>query len=144
MRPQKCSKYNTKKIPHSARQQTRSVPLNAASNRQELSEQCSIFALGESEHAARIDGIDCAFLFGNARQPSSHRGCTPFPSRLGPTQVSQGLALVGTNCSNMHLRFDTVLVSSGPSWATLTPGGGGRGGIPLLRVLQVSNCLDIL
>jgi len=46
------------------------IPLNVASNGRELSEKCLIFALGESEHSqltARIDGIDRAFLFGNAR-----------------------------------------------------------------------------
>jgi hypothetical protein len=31
---------------------------------------------------ARIDGINRAFLFRNARLPCSRRGCSPFPSRL--------------------------------------------------------------
>jgi len=52
--------------------QPQPIPLNAALSGPELSEKCSIFALGKSEHSqltARIDGIDRAFLFGNARHP---------------------------------------------------------------------------
>ena len=43
---------------------------NIVTNRRELSEICSIFVLRKSEHsqlAARIDGIDRDFLFGNGR-----------------------------------------------------------------------------
>ena len=87
-----------------------------------------IFALGESEHAsspARIDGIDRAFLFGNARHPVLALGCTPSTMRSGVTQVSWGLPQVGTNYSTIYLGFDTTLVSSGASPVTLAPGDGG-------------------
>ena len=73
----------------------------------------------------RIDRIDRAFLFGNARHPVLAPGCTPFPSHLGGTQVSWGLALLGYNHFIVYLGFDTTLVSSGAGPVTLTPGGGG-------------------
>ena len=68
----------------------RKIPLNAASNGQELSEIRSIFERGQSEHCqltARIDGIDRTCLFGNGAASGLAPGCTPFPSRLGPPQV---------------------------------------------------------
>jgi hypothetical protein len=74
---------------------------------------------------ARIDGIDRAFLFGNARLPCSHQGCSPFPSRPGSILVSWGLALVCTNYFIVYLGIDTIPVSSGTGSATLTPGWGG-------------------
>jgi hypothetical protein len=46
--------------------------------------------------------------------------------------VSRGLAPVGTDYFIVYLGFDTTLVSSGTSPATLTPGGGG-GNFPLVR-----------
>jgi len=72
-----------------------------------------------------FDGIDHDFLFGNARHPVLAPGCTPFPSRLGGTQVSWGLALLGYNHFTVYLGFDTTLVSPGISPVTLTPGGVG-------------------
>jgi len=68
----KCEIKYEKMLPF-AGCQPRPIPLNAASNGRELSEKCLIFALGENEHRqliARIDGIDRAFLFGNARHPA--------------------------------------------------------------------------
>ena len=70
---------------------------NAASNGSESSSQCLIFVLGQSELrqlTARVDRIDQGFHFWNARLPCSRPGCSPFPLRLGTTQVSGGLALL--------------------------------------------------
>ena len=50
------------------------------------------------------------------------RGFTPFPSRLGATQVSQGLALVYINYSTVYLGFETTLGWFGEGLVTLTPG----------------------
>ena len=44
-------------MPPPARRQTRSIPLNAALNGQELSEMCSIFVLSKSEHASSPRGL---------------------------------------------------------------------------------------
>jgi len=50
----------------------------------------------------------------------------PFASRLGDTQVRQGLALVIILSTNMmYLGYDITPVSPGASPVTLTPGGGG-------------------
>jgi len=55
--------------------------------------------------------------------PQAH----PFASRLGDTQVSQGLALINILFTNMYLGSDTTPVSLGVSPVALTPGwGGGR------------------
>jgi hypothetical protein len=75
---------------------------------------------------ARIDGIDRAFLFGNARLPCSCQGCSLFPSRLGTIVVSWGLALIGTNYFIAYLGIDTAPESSGAGPVTPTPGGVGR------------------
>jgi hypothetical protein len=74
---------------------------------------------------AQIDGIDRAFLFGNARLPCSRQGCSPFPSRLGTIVVSWSLALIGANYFIVYLGIDTAPESSGAGAATLTPGWGG-------------------
>ena len=69
------------KIPAYIRLQTHLIPLNAASSGRELSEICSVFALGQSEHrhlTARIDGIDRAFLFGNAWLPLLAKSLSSF------------------------------------------------------------------
>ena len=50
------------------------------------------------------------------------RGFTPFPSRLGATQVSQGLALVYINYSIVYLGSETTPGSFGEGLVTLTPG----------------------
>ena len=117
--------FRSKNMLPPAERKTREIPLNAASNGRELSEICSIFGRSESEHpqsAARIDGIDGGFLFGNARPPCSHSGCSPFPSCLGTTQVRQGLALVYTNHCIICLEFETTPGSFGEGLVTLTPG----------------------
>ena len=89
----KISEIKYEKMLSPARRQTRSIPLNAASNGQELSLQCLIFALGQSEHASslrgaridRIDRIDRAFPFGNAQLPCLHSGSPPpFTLDSGP------------------------------------------------------------
>ena len=49
-------------------------------------------------------------------------GLTPFPSQLGTTQVSWGLALVYINYFIVYLGFVTTLGSFGDSLVTLTPG----------------------
>ena len=54
----------------------------------------------------------------------------PFASRLGVTQVNQGLALSYIYYTNICLEHETTLGSPGASPATLTPGGGG--GNPLI------------
>jgi hypothetical protein len=91
---------------------------------------------------ARIDGIDRAFLFGNARIPCSHQGCSLFPSRLGTILVSWGLALVFTDYFIVYIGVDTVPVSSGTDPATLTP----RWGVEnlLLCAVKVSTYLNTL
>ena len=121
---------------------TRAIPLNAASNGRELSEICSIFGRSESDHpqsTTRIDGIDRDFLFGNTRPPCSHSGCNPFPSRLGTTQVRQGLALVYTNYYIVYLGFKTPLGLPSMSLGALTSRVG-QGGvqIPSPVLLHVS------
>jgi len=126
---QKSSKLNTRKIPGPAERQIREIPLNAPLNGRELSEICLIFVRVPGEHCqltARIDGIDRDFLFGTRAVPGLAPGCSPFPSRLGATQVSRGLALRYTNYYNVYLGFDTAFVLSGASPVTLTPRGGGR------------------
>ena len=50
------------------------------------------------------------------------RGFTPFPSRLGTFQVSEGLALVHTNYWIVYLEFETTLGWFGEGLVTLTPG----------------------
>ena len=69
-------------------------------------------------------------------------GLAPFPSQLGTTQVSWGLALVCINHSVVYLGFVTTLGLFGERLVTLAPGVG-QGGvhIPSLLVLQVSNDL---
>jgi len=67
----------------------------------------------------------------------------PFTSRLGDTQVSQGLALINILFTNMYLGSETTLALPGVSLVALTPGWG-RGQKPLLCVLQVSICFNIL
>jgi len=60
-------KYDENPTP--AGHQTRTIPLKTATNGQQLNELRSIFVRVPSEHcqlAARIDGIDRGFLFGNA------------------------------------------------------------------------------
>jgi hypothetical protein len=74
-----------------------------------------------SQPTARIDGIDRDFLFWN---PCSHAGCSPFPSRLGVTQVCEGLALVYTNNFNVYLGFVTNFGSPGTGPGILAPGWG--------------------
>ena len=69
----------------SGERQTRSIPLDAASNGRESSEIRPIFVLRKSEHSqltARIDGIDRTFLSGNPRFPYSRPGCSPSPRIL--------------------------------------------------------------
>ena len=68
---------------------------------------------------------------------------TPFPSYLGLTQVSWGLALSYTNHSIVYLGFETTLGRFGEGLVTLTPGVVGWQN-PLLLVLQVSSCLGYL
>jgi len=70
-------------------------------------------------------GLIATSFLGTRGTRCSPRVAPPFPSRLGTTQVSRGLALVGTNYLIIYLGFDTTLVSSGASPVTLTPGGGG-------------------
>jgi hypothetical protein len=93
---------------------------------------------------ARIDGIDRAFLFGNARLPCSHLGCSSFPSYFGTTQVSRGLALVDTNYFIIYLGFETIFGSPGTSPGTLTSWVGVWGEFPLYVLLQVSIRLYLL
>jgi len=76
-----------------------------------------------AERAAHL-WIDRAFLFGNARHPSSRLGCTPFLSCLGLPQVSGGLSPLHTNYYIIYLGAETTPGSFGEGPATLTPGGG--------------------
>ena len=109
--------------------ETRKIPLNAPSNGRELSEIRPIFERAQSEHCqltARIDRIDQYSLFGNGAAPGLAPGCTPFPSRLGTTQVREGLSLLYTNYLIVYLRFVTTPGSFCEGSATLTPGGQNR------------------
>ena len=122
------SEIKSGKIPAPAGHRTWSIPLKTGSNGQELSEIRSIFVRDVSEHCQLtvwIDGIDRNFLFGNGRPPCSHPGSSPFPSFLGATQVSQGLALVHTNCYIVYLDFETTLGRFGEGFVSLTPGWWG-------------------
>jgi len=104
---------------------------------------CRLGRKRASSSPAWIDGIDRAFLFGNARHPVLALGCTPSTTRSGATQVSWDLPQVGTNYSTIYLGSDTKMVSPGASPVTLTPGGGGVE-ICLLHALQVITCLQTL
>jgi hypothetical protein len=69
---QPCLRPHHATAPDPAERYARSIPLNATPNGRILSWKCSIFAPGQSEQsrlAARIDGIDRAFLFGKTRLP---------------------------------------------------------------------------
>jgi len=84
--PQKiCEiKYEKNTIP--AGHQTRTIPLKAVTNGQQLNELCLIFVRVPSEHcqlSARIDGIDRGFLFGNAAAELSPPGRHPLPLTFG-------------------------------------------------------------
>ena len=94
-----------------------------------------------SQLTTQIDGIDRTFLFGNGAASGVCPRCSPFPSCLGATQVSWGLALLLIYYSNMYLKFKMTPGSFGESLATLTPGFGVKN--LLLRVLQVSSYLDL-
>ena len=53
------------------------------------------FHPGPGKHASsprKIDAIDRDFLFGNALQPSSHRGCSAFPLAFVGLTGKQGLS----------------------------------------------------
>jgi len=79
---------------------------NAASNGSESSSQCLIFVLGKSElHqlTTRVDQIDQGFHFGNAWLLCSRPGCSPFPLRLGTTQVSGSLSSCSPTFLNIKL-----------------------------------------
>jgi hypothetical protein len=52
-------------------------------------------------------------------------GLTLFPSQLGTTQVSWGLALICTNHCIIYLEFETTLRWFGEGLVTLTPGWWG-------------------
>jgi len=71
-------------------------------------------------------GLIAASFFGMRAAPGLTPGCSPFPSRLGATQVGWALALRCANYFNVYLGFKTVPGSPGTGPATLTPRGGGR------------------
>ena len=54
------------------------------------------------------------------------RGLTPFPSYLGLTQASQGLALLCINYFTVYLGLETALRWFGEGLVILTPGWGGN------------------
>ena len=98
--------------------QMHEIPLKMTQNGQELSELCSIFVLEESEHPSsprRLMGLMAPSFLGTARHPGFAPGCSPFPSCLGATQVSGGLALSFIYYSDMYLKFK------------VTPGSFGEG-----------------
>jgi len=67
---------------------------------------------------------------------------TPFPLRLGTTQVSRDLALVDTKHPIIYLGFNTTLVSSGAGPGTLTREVVVKN--PSLCILRVSIHLGVL
>ena len=75
----------------------------------------------------RIDGIDRNFLFGNVRLPLFVRGCRYFPSCFGVIQVSEGLALIITNYSDISRVFDLFSVTRHSTGYPRLPGGLGWG-----------------
>ena len=95
-----------------------------------------------SQPTARIDGIDRAFLFGNAWSSGPRQGCTPFSSRLEDIRVSRGLALLYILSTNIYLGVKATPGSYDEGTITLTPGW--RIEIPSLCVLRVSAYLDDL
>ena len=83
------------KVPTPAGRQTRTIPLNAATNGQQLNELRSIFVRVPSEHCqltARIDGIDRDFLFGNARGTRARPRLQPLPLAIGGHTGKQGFS----------------------------------------------------
>jgi len=77
------------------------------------------FLTGQCQLTARIDGIDRDFLFGNVRLPLFARGCRHSPSCFGVIQVSEGLALIINNYSDIYLGFLTFFRSPGTVPGTL-------------------------
>jgi len=71
-------------------------------------------------------GLIATSFLGTHAVPGLAPGCSPFPSRLGATQVSRALALSYTNYYNMYLGFATILGLPGTGPGTFTPRGGGR------------------
>jgi len=74
------------KSPTPTGHQMRTIPLNAATNGQQLNKLCSIFVRVPSEHcqlATRIDGIDRSFLFQNACGTRARPGLQPLPLVIG-------------------------------------------------------------
>jgi hypothetical protein len=67
----------------------------------------------------------------------------PFASRLGATQLTGGLALVGMYDTNICLVYETLFGSLGAGPGTRFSRFSGVGVIiPLPRVLQVSGCIQ--
>ena len=80
------SEIKYKKIPAPAGHLKQLIPLKVGSNGRELSEQCSIFVWGVSEHCQlipRIDGIDWNFLFGNVCVQVARVRIHPLPLTFG-------------------------------------------------------------
>ena len=88
--------------------------------------QCSIFALGQSEHCQLIAWIDRNSLFGHTRLSLLAPGLTHFPPRSGTTQVSRALALLLMYHHSSDLGLEIILGSPDATPVPLTPGGGGR------------------
>jgi hypothetical protein len=89
-------------------------------------------------------GLIAISFLGMCAHPARTQGCSSFPSYLGATQVSRGLALVYTNYYIVYLGFETIFGSPGTSPGTLTSWVGVWGEIPSFVWLQVSTHLYIL
>src|SRR5258705_6311606 len=76
-----------------------------------------------------------------AASPARSRA-RPFASRLGATQPTVGVALIGMYCVNICLEFETFFGSSDAYPDALASRVGAGMIIPLPRVLQVGDCLE--
>ena len=96
--------------------QPQSIPLNAARNRCELSEQCSI---SEQSTASSHRAPDRVSFLGMSGSPA----CTPAhpsASRLGATQLVRAFALIGKYYTNIFLGYESLFESPGVVLGTLS------------------------
>ena len=115
------------KVPPPARSQLQSIPLNATRNGRELGWQCPIFERTLPAHHARLIG----FPFWECAASPTHAWVHPFASRLGATQLTRALALIGMYYTNIHLGYETLFGSPGAVPGTLSSRVGGVGINPL-------------
>ena len=79
-----------------------------------------------AHHARLIE-----FPFWECTASPTHAWVHPFASRLGATQSTRALALIGTYYTNIHLGYETLFGSPGAVPGTLSSRVGGAGINPL-------------